>query len=237
MLRNSFHAALIFCESLFLVSSASYNPVAVYPLNTLTKGRDMSGRKNPPATIGSVRPARGPDGKRGSSYKFFGRPNSFIQLPNKGALDTVNSITISLWVYPQGPGPLVNYNPKGQGVQIWMVSPTQLFVRFVRRRGRRLTSPLIYRIYRRSWNYITATYKRRTGVARLYVNNRLVKRNVIGKIRLATNFPVRLGAKIKGGRFFKGRLACVQFYNRALTGRQIALRKKMCFKTRGKLGY
>lgn len=211
--------------------------MAVYPLNAFTKGKDLSARKNLPATLGSVRPARGPDRKPGTSYQFFGRPNSFIQLPNNGALDTVKSITISFWVYSQGSGPLVNYNPRGQGVQIWMVSPTQLFVRFVRRRGRRLTSPLIYRIYRRSWNYITATYKQRTGVARLYVNNRLVKRKVIGKISLATNYPVRLGAKIKGTRFFKGRLACLQFYNTALTGRQIAVRKKMCFKTRGKMDY
>ena len=211
--------------------------MAVYPLNAATKGRDVSARKNPPATIGSVRPARGPDGKRGTSYKFFGRPNSFIELPNKGPLDTVNSITISLWVNPIDPGPLVNYNPKGQGVQIWMVGRTQLFVRFVRRRGRRLTSPLITRIYRRSWNYITTTYNRRTGEARLYVNNRLAKRKVIGKIKLATNYPVRLGAKVKGVRFFKGRMACVQFYNTALTGRQIAVRKKMCFRTRGKMRY
>ena len=226
---------ILFVIAFLFINTASYNPVAVYPLNVIAKGRDLSARKNPPATFGGVRPARGPNGKLGSSYQFFGRPNSYIQLPNNGALDTVKSITISLWVYPQKPGPLVNYNPKGQGVQIWLVSPNQLFVLFVRRRGRRLTPPLIYRIYRRSWNYITATYKQSTGVARLYVNNRLVKRKVIGKIQLATNFPIRLGAKIKGTRFFKGRLACVIFYNTALTGRQIAVRKKMCFKTHGKM--
>lgn len=226
-----------YCQIFVHLLAASYNPVAVYPLSAATKGRDMSARKNPRAILGSVRPAPGPDGKKRSSYQFFGRPNSYIHLPNNGALDTVNSITVSLWVYPQGPGPLVNYNPKGQGMQIWMVSPTQLFVRFVRRRGRRLTSPLIYRIYRRSWNYVTAVYNRRTGVARLYVNNRLVRRKLIGKIRLATNYPVRLGAKIKGRRSFKGRLACLQIYNTALTGRQIALRKKMCYRTRGRIGY
>lgn len=212
----------------------SYNPMAVYPLSYISKGRDLSGRKNPPAIFGGVRPAPGPDRKQGTSYQFFGRPNSFIQLPNSGSLDTVKSITISLWVYPQGPGPLLNYNPRGQGVQIWMVSPTQLYVRFVRRRGRVLTKPLIYRIYRRSWSYVTTSYKQRTGEAKLYVNNRLVKRKVIGRIRLATNYPVRLGTKIKGTRYFKGRLACVQFYNTALSRRQIAARKKMCFKTLGK---
>ena len=211
--------------------------MVVYPLSAASKGRDLSGRKNPRAILGSVRPAPGPDRKQGTSYQFFGRPNSYIQLPNTGSLDTVKFITISLWVYPQGPGPLVNYNPRGQGVQIWMVSPTQVFVRFVRRRGRVLTKPLIYRIYRRSWSYLTATYNRRTREARLYVNGRLVKRKVIGRIRLATNYPVRLGAKIKGTRFFKGRIACLQFYNTALSRRQIAARKKMCFKTRGKTPY
>ena len=223
--------------NLFLLSQASYNPVAVYPLNSVSKGRDVSGRKNPPAIFGSVRPAPGPDRKQGSSYQFFGRPNSFIQLPNKGLLDTVNSITISLWVYPQGPGPLVNYNSRGQGVQIWMVSRTQLYARFVRRRGRVLTKPIIYRIYRRSWSYVTVTYNQKTGDARLYVNTRLVKRRTVGKFRLATNYPVRVGAKIGGTRFFKGRLACLQFYNTALSGRQIAVRKRMCFKTRGNTFY
>lgn len=212
---------------------ASYRPLAVYPLSYLSRHRDLSGRKNPPAIFGGVRPAPGPDRKPGTSYQFFGHRYSFIQIPNNGLLDTVKSTTISLWIFPEKAGPVFNYNPFGQGVQIWMVTPTVLYVRFVRRRGRVLTKPLLSKIYRRSWSYVTATYSQRRGDAKLYINNRLVNRKKIGKIRLATNYPIRLGAKAKGVRYFKGRLACVQIYNTALTRRQIAAGKKICFKTKG----
>lgn len=111
-----------------------------------------------------------------------------------------------------------------------MVSPTTLFVRFTRRQRRLFTRHLQYRRVRhRKWQYVGATYSSRTGVAKLYVNNRLVARKRIGRFRLATNYPVRMGARIGDSRFFRGKISCMQVYSVALNSRQIAARMKRCF--------
>lgn len=140
-------------------------------------------------------------------------------------------MTVLIWVYHKGrAGPILNYNPDKWGVHIWMVSPRTLFVRFPRRRGRVLTRVLLSRRIRPfKWNYIAASYNRRTQFGEVYINGRRVARRRIGRIRLATNYPIRLGARRGDRRSFKGRLACLQIYNTALTRRQIRARKNVCF--------
>ena len=205
--------------------------MAIYPLSYRTKGRDISVFSNPPGTLVNVRPAPGPDGRPNTATKFFGKPNSYIQFPNNGRLDTRRSITLLVWIYHEGSaGPIFNYMPNGWGVHFWMVSRRTLFVRFTRRRGRRFTPHVQYRGVRpRRWQYVGATYSARTGVAKLYVNSRLVARKRIGRLRLATNYPVRMGARIGDSRSFLGRISCMQVYSVALNTRQIAARKMRCF--------
>ena len=43
----------------------------------------------------------------------------------------------------------------------------------------------------------------------------------IGRIRLATNYPIRMGARVGDKRNYRGRIACLQIYDRALTSKQI----------------
>ena len=205
--------------------------VAIYPLSYRTKGRDISVFSNPSGTLGYVRPAKGPDGRPNTATQFFGKPNSFIQFPNTGRLDTRRSITLLAWIYHEGhAGPIFNYMPNGWGVHFWMVSPRTLFARFTRRQRRRFTPHVQYRGIRpRTWQYVGATYSAPTGVAKLYVNSRLVARKRIGRMRLATNYPVRMGAGIGDSRFFRGRISCMQVYGVALNSRQIAARQKRCF--------
>ena len=216
--------------SLF-VSTGNVRAMAVYPLSSRTKGRDISVFSNPSGRLSYVRPVSGPDGRPNTATQFFGKPNSYIQFPNNGRLDTRRSITLMAWIYHEGSaGPIFNYMPNGWGVHFWMVSPTTLFVRFTRRRGRRFTPHVQYRgVRHRKWQYVGATYSARTGVAKLYVNNKMVARKLIGRIQLATNYPVRMGARIGDSRFFRGRISCVQVYSAALNSRQIAARKKRCF--------
>lgn len=207
--------------------------VAVYPLNRGTKGRDISFGGNPPGYISrNVRPAPGPDGTPGGSYRFYGRPNSYIQFPNRGRIDTRKSITLLAWINHEGrAGPIFNYKPTGWGVHLWMIRPNTLFVRFTRRRSLRFTKPLVSRtVQPRRWQYVGATYDGRTGVARLFVNSKFVSRKRIGLIRLATNYPARMGAKIGDRRSFRGRISCMQVYNVALKAKQIRARKKRCFR-------
>ena len=209
----------------------SLRAVALYPLNGATLGKDISVKRNAPGRIVGVRPAPGPDGTRDGSIQFFGRPSSFIQFPNRGALDTKNSITLLAWIYHEGrSGPIFNYRTNGWGVHFWMVTPRTLFVRFVRRRGHGLVAHVASRKVRpRRWQFVGASYDQATGVAKLFLNSRVIAARRIGRFRLATNFPVRMGARQGDRRYFKGRISCMQVYSVPLTQRQVAARARRCF--------
>ena len=205
----------------------------MYPLSIYTRGRDISLSRNPSGVITpNVRPAPGPDGTPGGSYQFFGRPNSYILFPNRGRLDTKRSITLLAWIYHQGrAGPIFDYKPNDWGVHFWMISPSTLFVRFTRRGKLRFTKAIMSRTVRpHRWQYVGATYDQRTGVAQLFVNNRFVVRRRIGRIRLATNYPAIMGVKFGDRRYFHGRISCMQVYSSALSRKQIAKRRRRCFR-------
>ena len=206
--------------------------VAIYPLNGGVRGRDISLSKNPPGILRNVRTAPGPDGTRDGSFQFQGRSTSYIYFPNRGKLDTRRSITLMAWIYHEGrAGPIFNYMPNGWGVHFWMISPRTLFVRFTRRRGRSFTKAVISRrVGPRRWQLVAATYNHRSGRAKLFVQNRFVARKYIGRIRLATNYPVRVGARIGDRRYYRGRISCMQVYPLSLKAKQINERKKRCFR-------
>ena len=216
----------------FCCSIAVGRAGAVYPLSSSTGARDISTNGNPPGRRVYVRFTPGPDGVRGTATSFYGRANSYIEFPNRGRLDTRRSITLIAWIRHLGrAGPIFNYMPNGWGVHFWMINPRTLFARFTRRRGRRFTPAVSSRTVRyRAWNYVGCTYDYRTGIARLFVGNRFVASRRIGRIRLATNYPVRMGARIGDGRYFRGSISCMQVYKKALTAGQILARRKRCFK-------
>lgn len=205
--------------------------MAFYPLTIQYRGYDVGPNKNPAGQLNNVRPAPGPDGRTGGSYSFRASPDSFIEFPNTGKLDTKNSITLLAWVNPKGGvGPIFNYNPRGFGVHLWVTRVGRLFVRFVRR-TRVYTQPLISRrLRRRSWSFVGATYDQKTGVATLYVNDKAVASKALGRIRLATNYPARMGARIGDRRYFRGWITCMQVYDVALPLRLIRIAKRLCFK-------
>lgn len=215
-----------------LVILAPFKASAFYPLTSKTRGRDLSVFGNSPGKLGYVRSAPGPDTFPGGSYQFFGRRDSYIEFPNRGKLDTRTSITILAWIYHEGrAGPIFNYMPNGWGVHLWMVSPRTLFVRYTRRRGRKQTAALSSRqIKPRTWQYIAATYDYITRYAKLYLDGKVIAQRRIGRIRLATNYPVRMGARRGGRRYFRGRISCVMVFDVALNPNQIARRKKRCFR-------
>ena len=205
----------------------------MYALNTKTRGRDISLSRNPAGRLVNVRPAKGPDGTRGGAYRFLGKVYSYAEFRNTGKLDTKNSITLLAWIKHTGrSGPIFNYNPRGWGVHFWMTSPSQLFARFTRR-NRRQPAPVVYNRMRRGrWQFVGATYNKRTGVAKLFVNNRFVAKRYIGRFQVATNYPVRMGAKNdrRDRRYFRGSISCMQVYGAALSRRAILKKKKRCFR-------
>ena len=213
--------------------------MAVYPLSEGTRGRDITQNGNRPARLRGVYPAPGPDGQPRTAYRFTGRRNSFIEFPNRGPLDTKYSITLLAWIKPKGkPGPIANYHPNGMGVHFWLEKSRTLMARFTRRgkrggRRRRYTVALRSRRIRPNrWQFVGCTYDHKTGMARLWINNYQVARKRIGRIRLATNYPIRMGVKIGDKRRYFGDISCFQVLNYALNQHQIRTRQRTCFTRR-----
>ena len=205
--------------------------VAVYSFTSASKNRDVSSYVNPPATFVGVYYTRGPDNHPQGALSFRGTRKSYVLIPNNGCLDTRYSLTIIMWVYPESSGPLLHFNPKGWGLHLWIINRYRLFARFVPRSGKSVKA-LYKRIKPRRWNYIAATYDRRTGLASLWLDSLPIIQRRVGRFRsgLATNYPIVIGSKPGDRRKFRGKIACVQMYNYAMNGQQIRSKKKKCFR-------
>ena len=197
------------------------DPIAIYPLNAAYTTSDMMGNQ-PSGTASNVQLASGPDGISQGSYQFLGLYNSYIELPNNGGLDTQYSMTLCMWVYPEGKnGPLFNYKPSGSdwGVHLWVNHGW--FFRPIKRNSEFLNALLEPSVKDGQWNYIAASYDYSTGVARLWVDETEVQQLNLGVYTLRTNYNVRMGVKGDDNRHFKGRIAKVQVYNIALNLGQV----------------
>ena len=169
--------------------------------------------------------APGPGGVPGGSYEFSGSSNSFIEFSNieGGPLDVRYSMTMLCWVYYNNKdGPLFNYRPsKPWAVHLRTVSG-QLSVRFTKR-DYSLTPYLLHTALAGGWKFVGATYDHSTGDAKLWVNGAVVQTLNIGAgLDLATQDSIRMGAnKNYNWWYFKGRIAQMQVYDKALTQEQI----------------
>ena len=99
-----------------------------------------------------------------------------------------------------------------------------LYVHFIRRNGRRTRVLMKRRLRPRRWNYVGATYDKRTGIATLWLDSRPILSQNIKRIQLATKKTAYMGGT------FRGRIACMQVYSDPLTGPQIKKVKNRCNK-------
>ena len=201
----------------------------MFPLNAACRTKEFNNRIIEGVPSG-VTLAPGPDGLAGGSYEFYGTSNSYIEIPNSagGPLDVRYSMTMLCWVYYNGQdGPLFNYRTSGAwAVHLWVVNG-QLFVRF-NTRDYSFTNHLLHTALTGGWKFVGASYDRKTGDAKLWVNEAVVQTLNIGAgLDLATQYSVRMGVKSGDGRFFKGRIAQMQVYDKALSEEQIqAIKQK-----------
>ena len=148
----------------------------------------------------------------------------YVRIPNrKRALDTKKALSYLVWIYPTGrPGVIVSH-----GITVAIDRYGRLTLRFTPRFRRIYLRPITTgrRLPRRRWAYVAVTYTKRTGITKLYLNNRVILRRSFRAYTLNT-----LGSPRVGG--FSGRIACLQFYRVALNARQIARRRKRCFRGR-----
>ena len=151
---------------------------AIYPLNSQLLGRDISARRAPTATLRSLGKAVGPYGKPGGSFWLRGTPDSYIDFPNNadGRLDTRGSISIFLWVYPEGKsGPIVNYRRWGHGVGLWLSRGRILEGRIYSRRDSYRRTMYFYHFLPRKWYYVGLMYDTTRGESFLWVNGEIVR--------------------------------------------------------------
>ena len=206
-------------------------PKAVYPMNGITRGNDIKRgndtlNKNTPGIFRNIKFDEGPDRLPAGSMRFKGKRNSYMLIPNRRRLDFKNSMTVLMWVKPYSAGPLLHYRPGKWAVHIWMISNKLVFVRFVPRSGRVVRFVFSNHIKPGRWNYLGASYDRKRGLATVWINGIPIAQRYVGRYRLATNYPIVIGRKLKDRRFFTGSISCLQFYNIALTGQQIKAVKK-----------
>lgn len=198
-------------------------PRVVYPLNSFYKNKEERGRSKP-AKVRGVRFFRS-----SRSATFLGKRYSYVELPNyRGRLRTGKSITLMAVVRHYGrAGPILNYNPRRKGVGLWMVSPSKLLLRFSRRH------PSVFAYMRpRQKHLVAAVYDYKYGLVKLFIDRRFVKVKYIGRTRLATNYPARIGALQGGRRYFRGEISCIQIYGVPLKARQILRNGNACGRRR-----
>lgn len=205
--------------------------VALYPFNSAYTTKDMLGSQLD-GIASNVQLATGPKGNAGGSYRFMGTSNSYIELPNSGGLDTMYSLTVVMWIYPEGPtdGPLFNYGTSTSNlwrVHFWIGTGGNFFFRPADRQGNMyssVTSPATSG----QWHYVAVSYDYNIGVAILWIDGVEKGKETVGVFQLATDLNVRIGVKTGDARYFKGRVTGIQVYNVALNRDQI-----MAVKTRG----
>ncbi|XP_002741144.1 uncharacterized protein LOC100369643 [Saccoglossus kowalevskii] len=206
------------------------SPVLMLPLNANDKMRDVTGRGNngqggpiPP----KPRPKRPEDDDEFCSYYYFdGNKDSYIRIPNNGAYDAKDKITIAMHVRPGGQaGPLLTFDDeKGHtGVRIRdeMRGEKSNEIAEFTRRDMTPTPELVYELDQNHWNYIAATYDNSTRKAKLYINDTLVDSKDIGDIELATQFGTRVGPIDSQQNKYRGDIACMQIFDKALSRDQI----------------
>ena len=170
--------------------------------------------------------AAGPGNKANSAVEFRGMKNSFIEIPNNGALDTKYSMTFAFYILceKEAYGPIFAYN----GVQIWKTQSGNIYGSFSE-------SDNIYIsvIKRKSWQFIAISCNFEKGTAYIYHNGRVVKHvnfrvNTFRSTIRKTSGPVRMGAHPDHTSYFRGRVSCMQLYGSALSRSQLERAQTLC---------
>ncbi|XP_078610005.1 uncharacterized protein LOC144881124 [Branchiostoma floridae x Branchiostoma japonicum] len=208
------------------------SPVGLWPLNAQYGATDITGNENDGIATGTQL-APGPYGDDDGAFQFAGTANSYVDIPNNGWLDVRYSFTILAHIYPTGEaGPIFNYVNNitiGQwALHFWQLHTVNLQMRPVARDGYFSDGIGANVLQQNTWNYVGTTYDSETGNASLWINSELARENHIGVAEVASQYPVRVGVRDGDGRYFAGRIACLQLYNYPMTQEQIMAARYVC---------
>lgn len=201
----------------------------MYPLNEEFGTRDLSPNQNEPGTPHNFQLTPGPFGRPNGSYWLSGTSSSYIEFPNDGGLDTRYSFTSLVWVFPENvDGPIVNYGTDNFGVHLWILD-NKIFARSVTRLGG-LGPVQTKSVQHHAWNFIGFSYDYDIGVQKLWIEGKVYDVLTADQFEQRTQDNIRMGKKDGDLRFFKGRISCLQLYNKALTEREVQAVRGMCFR-------
>ncbi|XP_078696459.1 uncharacterized protein LOC144924765 [Branchiostoma floridae x Branchiostoma belcheri] len=204
--------------------------VGFWPLNSQYGASDATGNGNDGVARGTQL-APGPNGDASGAFLFSGRASSYIDIPNNGRLDVRSSYTILAHIYPTGQaGPIFNYvgSNNAWAVHLWQTAPRELFMRTVGRDGHFPDAVGATVLRQNAWNYVGGTYDISTGVESIWNDGDVVGQRQIGVPSVATQYPIRVAVRDGDGRYFAGRIACIQLYNYAMTKEQIVAARDRC---------
>lgn len=179
---------------------------------------DESGNGFDGVAHGKVEPV---DGKVGKALKFDG--SSDVTIADSPRLDLTGSITIMLWVNPEGVGSprLVDKTTVGKNDGYLVDLHPGNHVRMIIAPG---TLNSTEALPPGQWTHLAAVHDGEEGVQSIYVNGRLDSEQALapgGRLQPNDN-PLRLGVDSQGGSRFKGLMDEVRIYDRALSPREIA---------------
>lgn len=193
----------------------------MYPLNSKFGTRDLSSKQNPAGIPSNVQLAPGPYGEPNGSYQFSGSSSSYIEFPNNGGLDTRKSLTLLAWVFPEnGDGPIFNYGTDYFGVHLW-VAADKLFCRFVSMAGVYALALITKVLERSMWHFVGTSYDYESGLHKLWIDGKVYVVQSIGTFEIDTQSNVRMGVMTGDNRYLRGRISCMQVYNKALTENEV----------------
>ena len=215
-------------------------PVAFFPLNGQYDTADISLRSNPPGLSKDVNLAPGPDGSAGGSYQFSGNSTSFITFPNNGGLHTTYSFTFLAWIYHEEvKGPIFYYADPAAELGSFgnkFLFNEGRFKTTIRQMSNftKLTSLSSDILEPQTWHFVGVTYNYVSGEVKIWLNGSEHKDKIVSwPWQTATRQSVLTGSASGSAGNFKGRISCVQLYDRDLTKLEIEDAKWLCF-TAGK---
>ena len=209
--------------------------MALFTFNGANGTIDESPRGLTPAVSRGITFAPGPFGNPNGSFFFIGNKNSFVKMKNIGEIDARFSISIFAWVFlDNSSGIIYKYEKSNYFGCLMKVIPTNLAiqVRYMNRRGS--ASSVLYKsnvLKANAWNFVGTTYDFNTGLATVFVNSSTVEQSKIKRMELATHYNLRVGAAKIHNAYFRGRIACLQVYDQALSEDQIMKIKTRCNQT------
>ena len=139
-------------------------------------------------------------------------------------------MTLLAWVFLENTdGPIFNYGVDFFGVHFW-VGGGYLFCEFPTRSGIYLSPLHSGKLNQGAWNFVGASYDYHSGVEKLWIEGKVCEEQNISTVELNTSGgSVRMGVLTGDDRFLKGRISCLQVYNRALTEREVRAVRGLCF--------